>query len=230
MGWNILLKCWTLHGLVQTMIIGTIFIGEVILCLSAVATLSQVTGLVGVALAWMTPVFLYRSIFQSIVKEKTKEEISFWEFPYCKIIVVSIVSHIIERVLGDMFIAVTLVTHMCTPVILILLVIYPESTKDITSIKKLLIKGIKATFEKHFLAVIIACVFDFISVACLFLAIPVVGFRLPIVGIMEPISKLFLIPTIYFTILSSVYIMNKIVEYEEKENSLSFENVDRWRT
>ena len=225
-----MLKCWTLYGSVQTMIIGTIFIGEVILCLSAAATLNHVTGLVGVALAWMTPVFLYRSIFQSIVKEKTKEEISFWEFPYYKIIGVSIVSHIIERVLGDMFIAVTLVTHMCTPVILILLVIYPESTKDITSIKKLLIKGIKATFEKHFLTVIIACVFDFISAACLFFAIPVVGFRLPIVGIMEPISKLFLIPTIYFTILSSVYIMTKIVEYEENENSLSFENVDRWRT
>lgn len=163
-------------------------------------------------------------------QRKNKKEIGFWEFPYCKIIGVSIVSHIIERVLGDMFIAVTLVTHMCTPVILILLVIYPESTKDITSIKKLLIKGIKATFEKHFLTVIIACVFDFISAACLFFAIPVVGFRLPIVGIMEPISKLFLIPTIYFTILSSVYIMTKIVEYEENENSLSFENVDRWRT
>lgn len=67
-------KCWTLYGSVQTMIIGTIFIGEVILCLSAVATLNSVTGLVGVALAWMTPVFLYRSIFQSIVKEKQKKK------------------------------------------------------------------------------------------------------------------------------------------------------------
>lgn len=57
------------------MIIGTIFIGEVILCLNAVATLNSVTGLVGVALVWMTPVFLYRSIFQSIVKEKTRNRL-----------------------------------------------------------------------------------------------------------------------------------------------------------
>lgn len=216
-------KYWALYGSKQTLIISALLAVGMILCVIAKPIRNVWAVIIGAPLALVMPGFLYRSVLQSIAKQKTNEEIGLFDFPYFKIALVSFLGVIVEMLCGGILIVINLIARFCIPVILAYLVIYTENTKNLKSIMDMAKRGLKFTFRKHFLTVLIMQIFYMIAMACLAVGIPVVD-------LVIPMEKLFFIPAVYFIALSGVYLMSKMIEYEENENSLSFENLDRWRT